>query len=103
MGSICDNCFRNDDCDSSSLGTIGTVAECGDFRPCMYVVIGVWAGCLHDVSVHSTLEKARAQRDSMLKEFGLTDEDKPDNQHNPECRWNDENEVHLHTVGLDVQ
>lgn len=64
----------------------------------LYVVVGVWSGCLHDASVHVTLEKAREQRDSMLNEYGLTNEDVPDNQHNPECRWNDENELHLHTV-----
>jgi len=64
----------------------------------LYVVVGVWAGCLHDASVHVTVEKAREQRDKMLEGYGLTNEDKPDNQHNPECRWNDENELHLHTI-----
>ena len=66
----------------------------------VFIIIGIWAGCLQDVQAFTDQEKARAQRKVMLKDYGLTDDDKPDNQHSPECRWNDENELHLHEVEM---
>lgn len=68
----------------------------------VYTVIGIWGGCLNEVSIHSTIGEARISRDARLSGYGLTDEDIPDNQHSPECRWNGENELHLHTVKMET-
>ena len=65
--------------------------------------MGIWSGCLNDVSVHDTIEKARGKRDALLREYFLTDEDVPDNQHNPDRRWNDEAELHVHAVTLETE
>lgn len=65
----------------------------------IYVVIGILAGCLQEIHVFFGNRKAAEdKRDSMLKDYGLTDSDKPNNQHSSDCRWNDENEVHLHEL-----
>ena len=72
-------------------------------KPKIHVLIGIWQGCLHDVRVYTDIKRARNARDAMLRDYRLSEEDKPDNKHNPECRWNDENELHLHTIKLDMQ
>jgi hypothetical protein len=64
----------------------------------IYVVIGLFGGCLNEEHAFTDRKNALEKRDSMLKEYGLSDADKPDNQHNPDCRWNEENEVHVHTL-----
>lgn len=69
----------------------------------IYVLIGIWHGCLNDVTAYMDVVQARMARDELLKEYDLTDEDKPDNAHSEECRWNDENEVHLHEVELTTE
>jgi len=66
----------------------------------IYVLVGIWQGCLNDVEAYTDRRQAKDARARMLSEYSLTDEDKPDNQHSQDCRWNDENEVHLHEVTL---
>jgi len=66
----------------------------------VHVVAGVFGGCFDYLEVFTDIEKARKALSAQLEAYGLTDEDKPDNQHNQECRWNDENELHLHSVKL---
>jgi len=64
----------------------------------LYAVVGVRGGCLEDLFLLSDKRQAEKKRDSMLKDYGLTQKDKPDNQHVKSCRWNSENEVHLHEM-----
>ena len=65
----------------------------------MYVLAAIRAGCLEEIHVFFDNKKAaKNKRDSLLEDYGLTKKDKPDNSHCPDCRWNDENEVHLHTL-----
>ena len=66
----------------------------------VHIIVGVWKGILQDLEAFIDIKKARGRRSEMLEGYGLTDEDVPDNQHNPECRWNEENELHLHTIEL---
>lgn len=66
----------------------------------IFVLVGIWKGCLNDVIALNDLDLAKTARDTLLKKYDLTDEDKPENQHSQECRWNDENEIHLHEVEL---
>jgi hypothetical protein len=68
----------------------------------VFIIVGIMGGTCRGVSAHLNQEKARAQRTALLTAYDLTDDDKPDNRHNPECRWRDDhdNELHLHEVEL---
>jgi hypothetical protein len=68
----------------------------------VHVVVGVLGGCLADIEVFADINDARKARDGLAKTYGLSNKDKPDNQHSQECRWNDENEIHLHSVELEL-
>lgn len=70
-------------------------------RQPIHVVAGVRGGCLQDLFLYTDEEKAKKKRKSILKDYGLSDKDKPDNQHSQECRWNSDNEIHLHTTELE--
>lgn len=65
------------------------------------VLIGIWGGCLEDIKVVTNPHNAQEVKKQMLKDYNLTEADIPDNAHSKECRWNDENEVHLHEVEID--
>ena len=58
----------------------------------IHVVVGLFKGVLSDLEVFVNKPEALKKRDQMLSEYDLTQKDEPDNQHNPDCRWNDENE-----------
>ena len=54
-------------------------------------------------SIRSGRKEALKKRDELTKSYGLTDEDKPNKApsvHSEDCRWNDDDEVHMH--GLDL-
>jgi hypothetical protein len=68
----------------------------------VHVIAGVLGGCLADIEVFTDINEARKARDILAKTYGLSNKDKPDNQHSQECRWNDENEVHLHSAELEL-
>ena len=67
----------------------------------LHVIVGLRGGCLEDVFLFIDEKKANEKRKSMLKDYELTDKDKPDNAHSRKCRWNSENELHLHQVEVE--
>lgn len=72
----------------------------------VYVIIGVWQGCLQDVSIRTRRKEALKKRDALMKQYDLTEDDKPDKApgaHSLDCRWNDEKEVHMHEMNLRVR
>ena len=69
----------------------------------MYVIIGIWHGTLQDVHVRVRKPAAIIVRDRLMKACGLSSRDRSDKKpgiHPAECRWNDENEIHIHESRL---
>lgn len=68
----------------------------------VYLLVGLYGGCLEDLKIFLEETEAKQARDKMLVDYKLTAE-------RDECccakiggiglcRWNDENEVHLHKL-----